>query len=351
MIVKNAKLFQAGSYPDKNIEITEADLDAFVANHPESGVDIKIEHTDTPFNGFMGKVKNLIRRGSELFGTVDIPDDIYAIADRIGARKLSVGIQRDKSQISEVSLVRHPRIADAAFSDNTVIFESESLGTLIDKIRSALHALYPETDTSYTMISYDNIHTDYAIVERTETDITTYYKIPWKETLDGGIELGEPVQVVHSWEPASFNETEIGGNAVADNTVDFAALQANNDELKAQINAAYAKIQELVFAKRQAEADATVNGWVQSGKLIPAQVEFAKAIILGGEAEITFGEGKSSIADMFAKFVEAMPAQIEMSETAGQKPEDNADFSADEKRMAELLGVKVEDIRKYRGDK
>ena len=63
-IEREAKLFEAGSYPDRGIEITEEDLDRIIANASEAP--IRIEHTATPFDGALGVLKsvcpNQIRR-------------------------------------------------------------------------------------------------------------------------------------------------------------------------------------------------------------------------------------------------------------------------------------------------
>ena len=57
MIEREAKLFEAGSYPDRGIEITEEDLDSIVANTHEAPV--RIEHIDTPFDGAVGVLSGL----------------------------------------------------------------------------------------------------------------------------------------------------------------------------------------------------------------------------------------------------------------------------------------------------
>ena len=111
-IERDAKLFEAGSYPDRGIEINEADLDTISANTRECP--IRIEHTNTPFDGALGVLKSVYRKGKELFGKLCFTRAAWDLINASNAKRLSVAIKKDKSGIAEVSLVREPRIADAA---------------------------------------------------------------------------------------------------------------------------------------------------------------------------------------------------------------------------------------------
>lgn len=116
-IEREAKLLEAGSYPDRGIEITEDDLDLIARN--TSDAPIRIEHTDTPFDGALGFLKQVYRRGRELFGRLQFTRAAWELIRAADARRLSVGLKRDKSGIVEVSLVRQPRVADAALFGGT----------------------------------------------------------------------------------------------------------------------------------------------------------------------------------------------------------------------------------------
>jgi hypothetical protein len=111
MIEREAKLFEAGSYPDRGVEITEGDLDVIAANTADAPV--RIEHTDTPFDGALGVLKAVYRRGKELFGRLCFTAAAWELIKSANAKRLSVAIRKDKSAIAEVSLVREPRVADA----------------------------------------------------------------------------------------------------------------------------------------------------------------------------------------------------------------------------------------------
>lgn len=120
VIEREAKLFTAGNYPDKGIEITEADLDRMAEEHKP--VPIKVEHVDSPLE--LGTVMKIWRVGKDLFGKLAFTPPAWALVQSSGARKLSAAVKRDKSGLAEVSLVRQPRIAGAAiFSGDAVEFE------------------------------------------------------------------------------------------------------------------------------------------------------------------------------------------------------------------------------------
>jgi len=125
-IEREAKLFEAGSYPDRGIEVTEEDLDRIIANTSEAPV--RIEHSATPFDGALGVLKSVYRKGRELFGRLCFTQAAWELIKSANAKRLSVAILKDKSGIAEVSLVREPRVADAAVfseSDSVRIGDSE----------------------------------------------------------------------------------------------------------------------------------------------------------------------------------------------------------------------------------
>lgn len=118
-----AKLFQAGDYPDKGVRVTSGDLEAMVDGF-ELPVPILIEHAESPLE--IGFLTDIERVGEELLGTLAITYEADALVKRSGAKALSLGVTPDLRQIREVSLVRHPRIADAGFlSFSGDVLESE----------------------------------------------------------------------------------------------------------------------------------------------------------------------------------------------------------------------------------
>ena len=120
VIYRPAKLFEAGTYPDKNLEVSEADLDGIIERfhtaraRGAAPVPVKVEHVDTPLDP-LAEVVALHRRGRELFGMVAVAPDVDAFLKRRGIESLSVGLGRDPLTLLEVSIVARPRVADAAF--------------------------------------------------------------------------------------------------------------------------------------------------------------------------------------------------------------------------------------------
>ncbi|HET6452839.1 MAG TPA: hypothetical protein VFI02_00420 [Armatimonadota bacterium] len=115
-VEKDAKIFEVGDYPDKEITVSEADLDAIVENFAE--VPVKIEHEDSPLDP-LGTVKRIWRQGKELFARLAFPRDLASFLERRGIKRLSVALHQDPLRLAEVSLVLSPRVADAAlFGEN-----------------------------------------------------------------------------------------------------------------------------------------------------------------------------------------------------------------------------------------
>ena len=118
-VEKDAKIFEAGDYPDKEITVTEDDLDVIVGNF--TGVPVKIEHADSPLDP-LGTVKRIWRQGRELFAQLAFPSDLAAFLERRGVKKLSVALYKDPLRLAEVSLVLSPRVPSAAmFGEDTEV--------------------------------------------------------------------------------------------------------------------------------------------------------------------------------------------------------------------------------------
>ncbi len=110
-VEKEAKIFEAGEYPDKEITVTEDDLDAIVGNF--AGAPVKVEHTDSPLDP-LGTVKSVWRNGRDLFAKLAFPKDLAAFLERRGVKKLSVALWKDPLRLAEVSLVLAPRVPSAS---------------------------------------------------------------------------------------------------------------------------------------------------------------------------------------------------------------------------------------------
>lgn len=115
---REAKLFEAGDYPDKGVTIT-ADCLIQLAGRFSHPVPVLIEHADAPLE--MGWLTSVEARGGELFGTVSLTHEANQLVNKSRAFSLSLGLSKDLGEIREVSLVRRPRIASAR------LFASEGL--------------------------------------------------------------------------------------------------------------------------------------------------------------------------------------------------------------------------------
>lgn len=116
-VIRPVKLFVAGSYPDKGIDVSRDDLDRIVAGTRE--VPLRIEHITTPFDGAFGSVKDIRRSGNDLVGNIDVPDYVWALMEAANAKKVSVGIKKSLDGLSEVSVVTTPRVPSAAIFADT----------------------------------------------------------------------------------------------------------------------------------------------------------------------------------------------------------------------------------------
>lgn len=107
---RRAKLFEAGDFPDKGIQISVGQLQRLAENFAVP-VPVLIEHADSPLE--LGYLTHVCVEGNELFGVISLTVEANALVEKSGARSLSLGLSRDLSQIREVSLVRNPRVVDA----------------------------------------------------------------------------------------------------------------------------------------------------------------------------------------------------------------------------------------------
>lgn len=109
-VERRAKLFEAGDFPEKALQVTAEDL-ARLAAQFDSPVPVLIEHRESPLRlGFLTAVEAHDR---ELFGTLSLRPEANELIENSGARSLSIGLSPDLRRIQEVSLVRHPRVSDA----------------------------------------------------------------------------------------------------------------------------------------------------------------------------------------------------------------------------------------------
>lgn len=115
-VAREARLLVAGSYPDKDLTVSEADLDALVTNF-SGPLPVKVEHIDSPLDP-LGIIQSVRRSGSgaaaELLGTIHFPPDMASFLSKRGAHKLSVGLLKEPVwRLLEASLTLTPHVPTA----------------------------------------------------------------------------------------------------------------------------------------------------------------------------------------------------------------------------------------------
>lgn len=91
-----------------------------------------------------------------------------------------------------------------------------------------------------------------------------------------------------------------------------------------------ARVRELESQLRAYEVREQVQRWVLSGRLGPAQVPFAEAILTYGESPVQMSGETFSIAELFRRFVESLPPRALLGEVAPVPEEESPAFSAEE---------------------
>lgn len=316
-VEREAKLFEAGSYPDKGIDVTEEDLDAIVANH-DPATPIKIEHQPTAFDGAMGCLSRIWRKGKELMGSLAWTDEAWALVEKAGIKSLSVGIKRDKTGLAEVSLVREPRIADArVFSGDTVGF-SIPLGW-----DSPPEQITEEVKTMPEVVAAD------MTPERAA------------EVL------------------AAFNAATPKGDAVKDATDQVLSMVETADK---RMIAQAQKAEALMKHMQRMETNNTIFRLKREGKITPAAEPFARAILealplegvipdVGECVKFSKPDGTEVVAhfaQMFLNMMDANAPVVNFRELAMMGETGDA-ISAEQARINAMLGVSTEDFRKVHG--
>lgn len=356
-IEREAKLFEAGVYPDRNIEVTEDDLDRIIAGTAEAP--IKVQHTNTVFDGSLGFVKSLYRKGKELFGRVCFEEEAFPLIKKAGARKLSVSIPKEKNMLKEVSLVTKPRIADAAyFSDDETI------------------AVNTEIDV-FALFASDISHRDIEEAIRREIDP----KMEWKSSLedtrdktcvvlkdgvytqydyvigdDGKAQLSNPtiVKMKKSWVPVSKAFSDEGDNEMPNLTdAEFAELKASAEKAEAaekalaeqsdrmkKLEGDVAKFGELVTAMdaenktkedeieklkndaKFASAETEVDKLIRAGRLAPAAKDQAIKLMMLDDKTVKFGDSDTSVADLLKGLLENSPKGVSFGESFSAEDND-----------------------------
>ncbi len=147
-IQREARLMEAGVYPDKGVVITEAHLDALVRAF-RAPAPILVEHRPSPL--LLGWLVRVWRRGDALYGQLALFPEADALLRRLRLRGLSVGLSRDLSRLLEVSITASPRIPSAR------LFHQPTLARTADAL-NALRPAFPNPDEEVFRLETMEIH-------------------------------------------------------------------------------------------------------------------------------------------------------------------------------------------------
>jgi hypothetical protein len=111
-VERTGKLFEVGSWDDRDFSLSPEELSAAAAAFT-APVPVDLSHTPTVLDGRLGELVRVEARGGELHGTARLPRWLDGLLAS-GHRKVSLLWDRDSKTIRRLSLVPHPRIADAA---------------------------------------------------------------------------------------------------------------------------------------------------------------------------------------------------------------------------------------------
>jgi len=241
-VAREAKLLEAGVYPERGLAITIEDIERLVA-HFDAPVPLFVEHRPSPVQ--LGWLVAVWRQGTELFGQLLLLPEADALLQRLRVRGLSLGLSRDLKRIVEVSVTGSPRVPDA-------------------RLFSAL-PLPPVTE-----------------VNRMEP-METPQAIP-----DEVLQLRERVRQL---------ERELCAQQVREQT----------------------------------------QRWTLSGKLPPALAPLAEAILMQGEATVQFSGETLPIAELFRRFVDALPAHHVLGEYAPMPAYETPALDAEEAQFLQQV--------------
>jgi len=112
-VTRVGKLFACGTYPDKDFEFDQADLQRAIAAFEPVPVDL--EHVPSVLDGKLGFVQRVFagEDGASLYGEVRLPKWLDAVLED-GERKVSATWDRATKTLKGLALVRTPRVSDAA---------------------------------------------------------------------------------------------------------------------------------------------------------------------------------------------------------------------------------------------
>jgi hypothetical protein len=333
IIERDAKIFEAAVYEDKGVEVTEDDLDIIVANH--TPVPIKVEHTDTPL--VLGSLTKIWRIGKELFGKLAFTKPAWALVEASDARKLSVGLKKDKSALAEISVVRNPRVADAAvFAGAELLVFSADVSWVDAQADAATHT----------------------------PDTTIPIPIPLEVTNMGELTPTptNPVQVIDPVKAQQYLQTLAPGSpelqAISQFTASVTAMVA---ESSAGVSRAAEQAFTATTELQKMRTEQLILEYKKAGKILPKAEDSARAILsklplsaatFTEQETVTFkdkdgNEQSAHFAQMFLDFLNKMEPAISFKELARIEQEEEKLMPSGATEFYAKMGVDPNKAKQY----
>ena len=310
-VIKHAKLFEAGDYPDKGLSVSEEDLDVMARTSGEVPLTVGHLDPDTENPLRLGAVGNLHRKGRELFGVIRFAPEAWSLLLRSGAKYLSVCLDRLRKRLLEVSLVVKPRVPDARVrlseGETPVRIEVPFDSTLDDRAGAVRAAIYEAFGPD---VWVPEVYEDHAIVER-GADLL---KVPYRFTRDGALRLGRGKRVERRYVPLSAEEAR--ARSFARQTPSQARLRSETEE--------------------------RIERWRRDGRVTPATESHARRLLLHAEPETR---------RVFMDFVEAQPESIlftQVTPFAMSDDEPLPELEPTEAALCERFGIGVDEYRRIK---
>jgi hypothetical protein len=287
-VIREAKLFEAGTFRERGISFTESDLDAIVAGYKQESatglvVPIRVQHGRSPWEGKFGKVVEVWRVGKDLMGKIAWPKPVWDFLCTMGTKSLSVGFDWRQRRLREVSVVDQPRVLTAqAFSDSM-----------------------PASDLM--LFSFD-MNSEGGGAKPMEKELEVLIAAAEARGKTAGLAEAE----------TQFADREKGY------TRTIAELKRDDAKSASSVKLAMLK---------------------SEGKLPPACEKYAEAILIDGVAEVTFADGgHMTAAEAFIQFMTHMPKVVEIPGSKAENDENKPEYTEEHKALFAELGVTEEEV-------
>lgn len=293
-VIYTGKVFEAGSFPDKNFEISNEELAAKASVF--GGVDLDLEHS--PFTEVLGnklgRLEKLWTDGATALGRISVPKWLHEISG--GTLKTSLSFDTAKNIVG-CALTMNPRIPDAQVAAAFANFASKR---------------HSASDMADIQAMHDLTVSQGAVCQR-EADFSTT-----TTTASGGAKgntnmtLKEKLKALFAKSPEAMREA--GLTEAELDTVEFnaPAAPAIDATVQAQLAEFKATNDRLIAGQVQTSATMFADQVIRESKAVPAQRDqlislYRSAAIADGGGVVKFtdagaiaeGANLSALRDLF----------------------------------------------------